>query len=68
MVAHAVDGKLTILPTFLGTEEDARAICQVYNAREMDKYRSESEQQVIESIRGQDLTLQEIAKRLGIKL
>jgi hypothetical protein len=68
MVAHAVDGKLTILPTFLGSEDDAQAICRVYDAREMDGYRSESEQQFIDSIRAEDLTLEEIAKKLGIKL
>jgi hypothetical protein len=60
-------GTLTKLPGFLGSSEDADAVAAVFNARELDRYRTECRAALAARLRGGP-TVKEIAERLGIRI
>lgn len=65
MVFAAVDGKPVMLPGFLGSEDDAKIIADVFNEREQARYKDESAAKV--SARFKAPSLKETAAQLGIE-
>jgi hypothetical protein len=64
LVTRSADGKLTIVPGFLGSEEDAQAIAEAFNARELERYKAESFASVLQPT--ETPSLRELAEKLGI--
>ncbi|MCP3459593.1 hypothetical protein [Bradyrhizobium sp. CCGUVB23] len=63
MVSAIVDGKVERLSGFLGSQEDAEAIAQALNDRELARYEAESGAKIEASFRR---SLKEVAQELGI--
>jgi hypothetical protein len=67
MIAQALNGNPVVETSFVGTKDEADAIADAWNKREMDYYRSESAQ-AVENFLKHRPTLEEVAKLLGFKI
>jgi len=65
MIAQALNGNVISEFGFVGTKEEADAVAEAWNKREMDYYRSESAKD-LERFLNHRPTLEEVAKSLGI--
>ncbi|WP_407194395.1 hypothetical protein [Bradyrhizobium sp. STM 3566] len=68
MIGAMLEGRTTIMSSFVGSHEEVEAICLDWNRREMDRYAAESKSQVDKQMNEGWPSLEEIAAMHGIKL
>jgi hypothetical protein len=70
LVGFGLGGRVTLMPEFLGSYDDAMAIVNVFNERERQRYSDESAKLQNDKLKAAfpTLSLSEVAKKLGIKV